>query len=191
MHRFHRCAFTASVAVVSVIASSICADETAEARIHPWTSSRVKGSPEPPLPYTTTPIFTAVLNDREEMRQRFELLHHYLPSDQDKQHGSILGGLNSQSGEKTRDGSFTTAQLDQLAHAGERYRPVIDALRPKLQNIVLGDGRVENAGTKTRSNLPFHRSNFAPGSNDGFLNVPELKQVSPAQRQRAFNNNQK
>ena len=31
----------------------------------------------------------------------------------------------------------------------QRYQPVVDALRTKLQNIVLGDGRVEIAWTKT------------------------------------------
>ncbi len=51
------------------------------------------------------------------------------------------------------------------------YRPVLNALRQKLQNIVLGDGRVEVAWTKTGSES-FHLSNFAPGADDGVLSVP-------------------
>ncbi|QEG00230.1 Soluble aldose sugar dehydrogenase YliI precursor [Stieleria maiorica] len=40
------------------------ATETASSRVHPWTDSRVKGSPDPPLPYTTNPVFTRVELDR-------------------------------------------------------------------------------------------------------------------------------
>ncbi len=54
------------------------------------------------------------------------------------------------------------------------YRPVLDALRTKLQNIVLGDGRVEVAWTKTGHD-PVAESNFAPGADDGRLILPELK----------------
>lgn len=54
----------------------------------------------------------------------------------------------------------------------EQYGPVLDALRTKLQDIVLGDGRVEIAWTKTDTDLPAFTSNFAPGANDGRLIVP-------------------
>lgn len=55
----------------------------------------------------------------------------------------------------------------------EHYRPVLDALRAKLQDIVLGDGRVEIAWTKTDTDLPAYTSNFAAGANDGRLHVPD------------------
>ena len=67
----------------------------------------------------------ATPNDREEIQQRLGLLRHYMPGDEDKQSGSILGGLNPQSGERTRDGSFTGALLDHLAHAGEQYTDML------------------------------------------------------------------
>ncbi|MEM9942156.1 MAG: sulfatase-like hydrolase/transferase [Planctomycetota bacterium] len=54
-----------------------------------------------------------------------------------------------------------------------RYRPILNALRIKLQNIVLGDGRVEIAWNKKESGLPSYTSNFAPGSHDGRLKVPD------------------
>ena len=60
------------------------------------------------------------------------------------------------------------------------YRPVVDALRSKLQNIVLGDGRVEIAWTKTGGDT-VHRSNFAPGADEGRLEVPVLKPKLPRQ----------
>ena len=53
------------------------------------------------------------------------------------------------------------------------YRPVLDALRAKLQNIVLGDGRVEVAWTRDGGDK-VHESNFAPGADDGKLALPEL-----------------
>ncbi len=52
-----------------------------------------------------------------------------------------------------------------------RYRPVLDALRTKLQNIVLGDGHVEVAWTKAGYDR-VHHSNFASGADDGRLKVP-------------------
>lgn len=55
-----------------------------------------------------------------------------------------------------------------------RYRPVLDALRTKLQDIVLGDGRVEIAWTKKGKNDKAHLSNFAPGADDGRIVVPKL-----------------
>ena len=54
-----------------------------------------------------------------------------------------------------------------------RYRPVLDALRTKLQNIVLGDQAVEVAWTKNGAN-PVKISNFAAGAHDGKLALPEL-----------------
>lgn len=58
------------------------------------------------------------------------------------------------------------------------YRPVVDALRAKLQNIVLGDGRVEIAWTKTGGDT-VHSSNFSPGADDGRLSVPLLEPKPP------------
>lgn len=54
------------------------------------------------------------------------------------------------------------------------YRPVLDALRTKLQNIVLGDGRVEVAWSKAGGDRVFE-SNFSPGADDGKLTLPILK----------------
>lgn len=65
-------------------------------------------------------------NDRKEIQQRLGLLRHYMPNDKDKQSGSILAGLNPQPAEKTRDGNFTTALLDHLAHAGGNYVDLLD-----------------------------------------------------------------
>jgi arylsulfatase A-like enzyme len=55
-----------------------------------------------------------------------------------------------------------------------RFRPVLDALRTKLQNIVLGDGRVEIAWSKKAGEAKpkAEISNFAPGADDGRLEVP-------------------
>jgi arylsulfatase A-like enzyme len=64
-------------------------------------------------------------NDRAEIQKRLGLLRHYMPGDADKQSGSILGGVNPQTAERTRDGSFTSALLDHLAHAGERYTDML------------------------------------------------------------------
>ena len=55
----------------------------------------------------------------------------------------------------------------------DRYRPVLDALRAKLQDIVLGDGRVEIAWTKQGGETS-HISNYAPGADDGRIEVPEM-----------------
>lgn len=64
-----------------------------------------------------------------------------------------------------------SAETNNLAF-DPRYRPVLDALRTKLQDIVLGDARIEIPWTKA-GNDPVHRSNFAPGANDGQLTVPK------------------
>ncbi|MCA9142322.1 MAG: sulfatase-like hydrolase/transferase [Planctomycetaceae bacterium] len=64
-------------------------------------------------------------NDRAEIQRRLDLLREYTPGDDDK-NGSILGGVNPQPGDRTRDGSFTGALLDHLAHAGEPL-----AVRPR------------------------------------------------------------
>ncbi|EMI16473.1 sulfatase family protein [Rhodopirellula maiorica SM1] len=69
-------------------------------------------------------------NDRAEIQKRLGLLRHYMPDDEDKQSGSILAGVNPQTGENTRDGSFTRALLDHLAHAGESYTDMLD--RPQI-----------------------------------------------------------
>ncbi len=57
-----------------------------------------------------------------------------------------------------------------------RYRPVIDALRKKLQDVVLGDGRIE-VDWAQRDAPAFVVSDFAPGADDGRLVLPE---VAPA-----------
>ncbi|MHB8900864.1 MAG: sulfatase-like hydrolase/transferase [Thermoguttaceae bacterium] len=59
-----------------------------------------------------------------------------------------------------------------------KYRPVLDALRAKLQSIVLGDGRVEVAWTKESGNKAAI-SNFAPGADNGRLELPVLKRKQP------------
>lgn len=67
----------------------------------------------------------AARNDRKQLVERLDLLRHYAPGDED-QNGSILGGVNPQPGDRTRDGSFTRALLDHLAHLGERYTDMLD-----------------------------------------------------------------
>ncbi len=67
-------------------------------------------------------------NDRAEILQRLQLLRQYAPGDEVK-NGGILGGLNPQSGDRTRDGSFTKALLDHFAHAGEEYTDILDQKR--------------------------------------------------------------
>ncbi|MFZ5830387.1 MAG: sulfatase-like hydrolase/transferase [Planctomycetota bacterium] len=57
------------------------------------------------------------------------------------------------------------------------YRPVLNALRAKLQDIVLGDGRVEIAWSKTGGD-PAYFSNFAPGADDGKLELPKLEDAA-------------
>ncbi|WP_145391554.1 hypothetical protein [Stieleria neptunia] len=54
-----------------------------------------------------------------------------------------------------------------------RYRPVLDALRTKLQDIVLGDGRVEVVWTKHGGDK-VHISNYAPDANDGRIALPMI-----------------
>ena len=63
-------------------------------------------------------------DDRDEIRERLDLLRQYAPGDQDPG-GSILGGVNSQSGDRTRDGSFTAALLDHLDHADKPYTDLL------------------------------------------------------------------
>jgi len=63
-------------------------------------------------------------------------------------------------------------EVKNLAH-DPYYRPVIDVLRKKLQDIVLGDGRVECAWTR-EGGEPVFVSNFAPGADDGRLELPAL-----------------
>lgn len=73
-------------------------------------------------------------NDRLEIQKKLELLRHYMPTDEDKQKGSILGGINPQASGRTRDGSFTNALLDHLAHAGESYTDMLGRKQRGLQN---------------------------------------------------------
>ncbi|MFD2255240.1 sulfatase-like hydrolase/transferase [Luteolibacter algae] len=54
------------------------------------------------------------------------------------------------------------------------YRPVIDAMRKKLQDIVLGDGRVEVKWSRAGGDEVV-LSNFAPGADDGILELPQLE----------------
>jgi arylsulfatase A-like enzyme len=71
---------------------------------------------------------SASQNDRTELLARLALLHHYLPSE-DKQSGSILGGVNSRTSNVTRDGSFTAALLEYFSHAGERYTDMLGRMQ--------------------------------------------------------------
>ncbi|MEM0915204.1 MAG: sulfatase-like hydrolase/transferase [Planctomycetota bacterium] len=62
-------------------------------------------------------------------------------------------------------------ELSNLAH-DPAYREVADALKTKLLNIVLGDGRIEvNWGSKG-DGTEFYTSNFAPGADDKQLTLP-------------------
>ncbi len=63
-------------------------------------------------------------NDRAEILKRLEILRQYAPGDDDR-NGSILGGVNPQSGDRTRDGSFTRALLDHFSHEGEEYSDML------------------------------------------------------------------
>ncbi len=63
-------------------------------------------------------------NDRVEITDRLDLLRQYAPGDE-TQNGSILGGVNPQTGDRTRDGSFTSALLDHLSHANQSYTDML------------------------------------------------------------------
>ena len=52
------------MAVLLIFTSTLTAADPANLRMTPWSSSKVKGSPEPPLPYTAQPAFTNVELDR-------------------------------------------------------------------------------------------------------------------------------
>ena len=67
----------------------------------------------------------ATPNDRQQIVKRLELLRGYDPGDQDP-NGEILGGVNPQTGDRTRDGSFTAALLDHLAHVDQPYTDMLD-----------------------------------------------------------------
>ena len=64
-------------------------------------------------------------------------------------------------------------EVNNLAY-DKRYRPIVDAMREKLQNVVLGDGRIEvkwdNKGLAKAQVV----SNFAPGADDGKLKLPKI-----------------
>jgi hypothetical protein len=53
-----------------------------------------------------------------------------------------------------------------------RYRPILDTLRNKLQDVVLGDGRIEvkwsKDGGEVLSTTP------VTGADDGKITIPEL-----------------
>ncbi|TWU38214.1 sulfatase-like hydrolase/transferase [Novipirellula artificiosorum] len=66
----------------------------------------------------------ATPNDRTEILRRLDLLREYAPGDE-HQNGGILGGVNPQTGDRTRDGSFTGALLDHLAHPGSQYTDML------------------------------------------------------------------
>ena len=53
-----------AIALLAVFSPPILAEETSSERAHPWTTSRVKGSPDPPLPYKTQAVFTQVELDK-------------------------------------------------------------------------------------------------------------------------------
>jgi arylsulfatase A-like enzyme len=55
-----------------------------------------------------------------------------------------------------------------------RYRPIVDALRAKLQNIVLGDGRIEVVWNKAGAAHDVCTSNFAPDADDGRIELPAI-----------------
>ncbi|MEM9480596.1 MAG: sulfatase-like hydrolase/transferase [Verrucomicrobiota bacterium] len=63
-------------------------------------------------------------DDRETIREKLDLLRHYHPGD-DEADGEILGGVNSQTGDRTRDGSFVRAFLDHLSHADKKYTDML------------------------------------------------------------------
>ena len=67
----------------------------------------------------------ATPNDRVEIQKRLGLLRQYAPGDETKQTGGILAGLNPQSGDRTRDGSFTNAFLNHLAATGHQYTDIV------------------------------------------------------------------
>lgn len=60
------------------------------------------------------------------------------------------------------------------------YRPVVDTLRKKLQDIVLGDRRVEVAWGAAPPK-PVAVSTFAPGADDGILVLEHVPPVSGAE----------
>jgi arylsulfatase A-like enzyme len=66
----------------------------------------------------------ATPNDRTEILKRLDLLREYAPGEQ-QQNGGILGGLNPQTGDRTRDGSFTSALLDHLSHVDSQYTDML------------------------------------------------------------------
>ena len=65
--------------------------------------------------------------DRDEIQERLDLLRHHLADGSGKISGSILGGVNPQPGDKTRDGSFTSALSTHLANADKKYTNSLDA----------------------------------------------------------------
>ena len=66
----------------------------------------------------------ATPDDRAQILKRLELLREYAPGDE-QSNGGILGGVNPQPGDRTRDGSFTAALLDHLSHSDEKYTDML------------------------------------------------------------------
>lgn len=66
------------------------------------------------------------------------------------------------------------AEINNLAF-DPYYRAVIDVMRKKLQDISLGDGRIETLWSRKGVAGKIVTSNFAPGADDGKINVPTLK----------------
>jgi arylsulfatase A-like enzyme len=69
-------------------------------------------------------ISDSLPNDRAEITKRLQLLRHYRPGDSEH-NGEILGGVNPQTGDRTRDGSFASALLDHLEHSDQQYTDML------------------------------------------------------------------
>ena len=59
-----------------------------------------------------------------------------------------------------------------------QYKPIAMAMKEKLLNIVLGDGRVEVDWEKWGSGTKSYTSNFAPGSHDFKLDLSTIGQIT-------------
>ncbi|MGL6315694.1 sulfatase-like hydrolase/transferase [Vibrio sp. WXL103] len=64
-------------------------------------------------------------------------------------------------------------EVNNVAH-DPHYRPVVDAMREKIQNIVLGNGRVEVKWGKWGEQGEVVVSDFAAGSDDKKIDVPHV-----------------
>jgi len=71
---------------------------------------------------------TEAQNDRDEIAKKLDLFRKYGAQDGGKasySDGLILGGVNSQPGDKTRDGSFVAALSRHLDHSGGKYKTML------------------------------------------------------------------